>query len=410
MTRPMLPGAALLGARPCVALRFHATLHVLRKIAVRVPLSWLPSLLIGAALQVGVSAFAQSPAVLQAPTAPPPPSGAPGEGKLPERNISEWLARMHEASRRRAYIGTFVVSSATSMSSAKIWHVCDGDQQLERVETLTGAPRSTFRRNDQVITFHADSKTALLEKRESLGLFPNLLKSGDSSLPQFYAARQTGSERVAGFDADVVHLAPKDAHRYGYRVWSEKKSGLVVKLQTLDAQGRVLEQAAFSDLQLDAPVSMAKLAQMMGNTDGYKVEKPELVKTTALAEGWALKSPVPGFKPMSCFKRVVAAAEGTATATANDSAALQWIFSDGLASVSLFVEAFDRQRHVQEGLLSMGATQMLTRRFIDRSGDKASERAPEKTGDKGSDWWLTVVGEVPPQTLSMFAKGLERKK
>lgn len=372
-------------------------------------------LVAGLALQMGRPALAQGqgqgPVAVQAPViAPPqqqpppppqlqpqPPNAIPAEAKAPERNISEWLTRMHEASRRRAYIGTFVVSSGTSMSSAKIWHVCDGDQQLERVETLTGAPRSTFRRNDQVITFHGDSKTALVEKRESMGLFPNLLKSGDSSLAQFYVARQTGSERVAGFDADVVQLAPKDALRYGYRVWSEKKSGLVMKLQTLDVQGRVLEQAAFSDLQLDAPVSMAKLTQMMGNTDGYKVEKPELVKTTALAEGWVLKNPVVGFKPMSCHKRVGPTAQGAAAEST-----LQWIFSDGLASVSVFIEAFDRQRHVQEGLLSMGATQMLTRRFTDRAGDKSVE--------KGPDWWLTVVGEVPPQTLNMFTQGLERKK
>lgn len=324
-------------------------------------------------------------------------SGAASDAKLPERNISEWLARMHEAARRRAYIGTFVVTSGASMSSAKIWHVCDGDQQMERVEALTGAPRSTFRRNDEVITFNADSKTALAEKRESLGLFPNLLKSSDSAIGQFYAARQVGSERVAGFDADVVQLAPKDGLRYGYRVWSEKKSGLVVKLQTVNAQGQVLEQAAFSDLQLDAPVSMAKLTQMMGNTEGYRVEKPDLVKTTALAEGWVLKNAVPGFKPMSCFKRVVAVAEGAAA-----DSTLQWIFSDGLASVSLFVEAFDRQRHVQEGLLSMGATQMLTRRFADKGADRMSE--------KGAEWWLTVVGEVPAHTLTTFAQGLERKR
>ena len=366
-------------------------------------------------LLAGAPAFAQAPAVQQAPGVTPPaaaagPGAGPGAGagaevKWPERNVSEWLYRMHEASRRRAYIGTFVVSSGASMSSAKIWHVCDGDQQMERVETLTGVPRSTFRRNDQVITFHADSKTALVEKRESLGLFPNLLKSADSSLSQFYSARQTGSDRVAGFDADVVQLAPKDGHRFGYRVWSEKKTGLVVKLQTLDAQGRVLEQAAFSDLQLDAPVSMAKLTQMMGNTEGYKVEKPDLVKTTALAEGWVLKNPVPGFKPMSCFKRIASAGEPAASGNT-----LQWIFSDGLASVSLFVELFDRQRHVQEGLLSMGATQMLTRRFTDRPGDRTGEKAGDKAGERGSDWWLTVVGEVPAQTLNMFTQGLERRK
>ncbi len=357
----------------------------------------LPPICLTGALWAACMLLIGGPALAQAQV-PGLATGAAGSGvasdvKLPERNISEWLERMHEAARRRAYIGTFVVTSGASMSSAKIWHVCDGDQQMERVEALTGAPRSTFRRNDQVITFNADSKTALAEKRESLGLFPNLLKSSDSAIGQFYAARQVGSERVAGFDADVVQLAPKDGLRYGYRVWSEKKSGLVVKLQTLNAQGQVLEQAAFSDLQMDAPVSMAKLTQMMGNTEGYKVEKPDLVKTTALAEGWMLKNAVPGFKPMSCFKRGVAVAEGAAA-----DSTLQWIFSDGLASVSLFVEAFDRQRHVQEGLLSMGATQMLTRRFTDRQGEK------------GPEWWVTLVGEVPAPTLTIFAQGLERKK
>ena len=370
------------------------------------PASALTSLLTFlAALLAGANAFAQAPAIAPAPAVVVAGAGVSPEAKAPERSISEWLARMHEASRRRAYVGTFVVSSGTSMSSAKIWHVCDGDQQMERVDTLTGAPRSTFRRNDQVITFNLDNKTALAEKRESLGLFPNLLKSGDSAIAQFYTARHVANERVAGFDADVVQLAPKDGLRYGYRVWSEKKSGLVVKLQTLNAQGDVLEQAAFSDLQLDAPVSMAKLTQMMGNTEGYKVEKPDLVKTTALAEGWVLKHAVPGFKPMSCFKRVVAVSEGAVPENT-----LQWIFSDGLASVSLFVETFDRQRHLQEGLLSMGATQMLTRRFTDRPGDKGGDRAGEKSGEKGPDWWLTAVGEVPPQTLTIFTQGLERKR
>ena len=86
---------------------------------------------------------------------------------------------------------------------------------------------------------------------------------------------------------------------------------------------------------------------------------------------------------MTCYKRPAgagAAPEGT----------MQWIFSDGLASVSLFVEAYDRQRHAQEGLLGAGATQTLTRRI--------------------QEWWLTAVGEVPPQTLRAFAQSLERRK
>ncbi|RYX89167.1 MAG: transcriptional regulator, partial [Comamonadaceae bacterium] len=215
-----------------------------------------------------------------APAAPGAASSSPAiaahaDGQAGQRGIGEWLIRMHEASRKRAYVGTFVVSSsAGSMSSARIWHVCDGDQQMERVESLTGTPRTTYRRNDQVVTFLPEARVARTEKRESLGLFPNLLKSSSSSIPEFYTASQTGAERVAGFDADVVQLQPRDKLRFGYRIWSEKKSGLVVKLQTLDVDGRVLEQAAFSELQLDAPVRMDKLAKLMGNTDGYRVEKP----------------------------------------------------------------------------------------------------------------------------------------
>lgn len=335
-----------------------------------------------------------------------PPSGAAptsGAHATPERSVSEWLMRMHEASRNRAYVGTFVVSSsAGNLSSARIWHVCDGSQQMERVESLTGAPRTTFRRNEQVVTFLPETKVARTEKRDAYGLFPGLINAADSSIPEFYSARQAGHERVAGFDADVVQLNPKDKLRYGYRIWSEKRTGLVVKLQTVDADGKVLEQAAFSELQLDAPVKMDKLAQMMANTSGWRLEKSELVKTTAAAEGWSLRTPVAGFKPVGCYRRpVVPVAAG-----AVPEPTMQWIFSDGLASVSLFVEPYDAQRHTQEGLMALGATQTLVRRLGHKVGDKAADAGGEKQGA----WWLTAVGEVPPQTLLAFAKSLERRK
>ena len=311
---------------------------------------------------------------------PPASAHGPAGGKPAERSVGEWLLRMHEASRRRSYIGTFVVSSyAGALSSARIWHACEGDVQMERVESLTGAPRAIFRRNDEVITFMPESRVARSERRESSGPFPHLLAAGENSISDYYAARAVGNDRVAGHDAEVVQLAPKDNLRYGYRIWSEKKSGLVVKVQTLDTDGNVLEQAAFSELQLDAPVRMDKLAQMMANTDGYRVEKTDVVKTNAAAEGWTLKTAVSGFKSMGCYKRP--AAENT----------MQWIFSDGLASVSLFVEPYDRLRHPQEGLLgAVGATQTLTHRI--------------------QDWWVTAVGEVPPSTLKAFAQSLERRR
>ena len=303
---------------------------------------------------------------------------------LRDRTVNEWLVRMHEASKLRSYAGTFVVSSmGGGMSSARIWHACEGDVQVERVESLTGAPRSVYRRNEQVVTFFPEAHVVRMERRDSLGIFTNLLKSSDSAIADYYVARRVGSERVAGFEADVVQLAPRDALRFGYRIWSERKSGLVVKLQTVDVEGNVLEQSAFSELAMDTPVKVDKLTQMMTATHGWRVENADLVRTTAESEGWLLRSPPPGFKPISCYKRPAGgqpAPEGT----------MQWVFSDGLAAVSLFVEPFDARRHVQEGLFASGATQTLTRHV--------------------QDWWLTAVGEVPAATLRVFAQGLERRK
>ena len=174
--------------------------------------------------------------------------------------------------------------------------MCEGDVEIERVEALSGVPRTIFRRNQSVVTFYPQSRLAVTDRRESGGVFPNLLTSSSTaSMADHYAAKEQGESRVAGYDADVVYLKPQDELRYGYRIWSERSSGLVLKTQTLDRQGRVLEQSAFSELQLNAPLRAAKLTRMMERTDGYKVEKPRREPTTAAAEGWMLSSAVPGF-------------------------------------------------------------------------------------------------------------------
>jgi sigma-E factor negative regulatory protein RseB len=301
-----------------------------------------------------------------------------------ERNINDWLMRMHAAAmQKRSYIGTMVQSSAEGMSSARIWHACDGAQQVERIETLTGAPRSILRHNDKVITFMPEQKVARVEMREAIGGFPDVLQPGVGNIPEFYAVKTLTAERVAGLDAEVVQLMPKDALRFGYRIWTDKKSNLVLKLQTLGPEGAVIEQAAFSELQLDAPVKADKLNQMMAATQGYRVEQTPLTKTTAAAQGWLIKAAVPGFKPMSCYQRGSIAAQPAGST-------LQWIFSDGLATVSLFIEDFDKLRHTQEGFMVQGATHTLLKRL--------------------NAYWLTAVGEVPPQTLKLFAQQLERAK
>jgi len=105
-----------------------------------------------AAVCMAQAAVAQSRTSSSPPKIPSSSNAAGGEA--PTLSVVDWLQRMHTASRQRSYIGTFVVSAATgTLSSARIWHVSEGDLQMERIEALSGPPRSTFRRNDKVVTF-----------------------------------------------------------------------------------------------------------------------------------------------------------------------------------------------------------------------------------------------------------------
>ena len=312
-------------------------------------------------------------------------SAAKAVGPVVAQDVGAWLRKLNASSQRKAYTGTFVVSTAGSMSSARIWHVCDGEQQVERVDTLTGPARSTLRRNDEVVTFLPDTQVALLERRDALSLFPALLQPGDQAVGDFYTLRPlTASDRVAGLLTDVHELVPRDDWRFGYRVWSDRKTGLVLKLQTLDPERRVLEQVAFSELNMGAPVKAEQLLGMMNNRSGYTVHNLTTVRTTPLEQGWRLKQPLPGFSSSGCHVRTFS------TWADQKNAPMQCVFSDGLASISVFVEVFDASRHMGSGQMASGATQSLSRRV--------------------GDHWVTFVGEVPAKTLAWFAHSLERTR
>jgi len=345
------------------------------------PYQWCITVLVAALGVAGVSLAVAGPAADI-----PAPAISDAASAPAERGVVQWIERMHSAPCNRPYAGTFVVLSASgAMASSRIWQACDGQQQMERVEALSGTPRTIFRRNEEVRTFWPQSHVVRMDRREASGLFPRVPVVTGAAISQFYTARSLGQERVAGMVADVVWFKPQDSLRFGYRFWSERDTGLVVKLQTLDSEGRVLEQSAFSELDLNSPVRVDQLSRLMDSTAGYKVVAPEVVKTTAKDEGWSLRQPIAGFVPVSCHRRAVSAADDAW-------GVLQCLYSDGLASVSLFMEPFDAHRHpARPQVSSMGSTQMIAQRVL-------------------PDVWLTAVGEVPLQTLRLFAGQLERTR
>ena len=301
--------------------------------------------------------------------------------------IHAWLMRVHEAARRQTFVGTFVVSSGAQFSSARIWHACDGTQQLERIDALSGIPRTTFRHNEQVVTFYPRSHVVVREDRQHFGPFPQIQDAQARQIPAYYRFNRAGTARLAGLETDVVELLPRDSARYGYRIWGERRSGLVVQLQVLAADATVLEQSAFSELTLDARVSMSQLMALMQDNRGYQLLRPQVQSVLPGDLGWGMRREVPGFQSVGCYRRTIAAPGATANRA---DATLQWMFSDGLATVSLFIDPYDSSRHVHEGAVDMGgATHSVAHRL--------------------GDWWITAVGEVPVPTLFAFTQAVERR-
>ena len=307
----------------------------------------------------------------------------------PANDVRGWLLRIHDAASRRNFQGTFVVSGGGSVASARISHFHEGPNQYERIESLDGRQRKVFRYNEVVHTVWPASHVAMIEQRGLLSSFPALLQAGDDGLAEWYEVQQEGIDRVAGHEANVLAVKPRDNYRYGYRLWADRVSGLLLRADVIGEHGETLETSAFSEVSIGVRPQPDSVVQAMRKLDGYRIVKPVLTPTRLEAEGWAMRPPAPGFKLVSCISRQMEML-GEPAAEAAAPPVIQAIYSDGLTYVSVFIERYRAERHTQPMLASLGATLTLSQRQ--------------------GDWWVTVVGDTPPATLKSFAAALERKK
>ena len=331
---------------------------------------------------VAWAAFAFVPACAQAP--------AGGASPAPPSEVRAWLLRIHDAASRRNFQGTFIVSGAGVMASARIAHFYEGPNQYERIESLDGRQRKVYRHNDVVHTVWPGSHVAMIEQRGLLSSFPALLQAGDDGISEWYDVRADGVERVAGHEADVLAIKARDASRYGYRLWADLASGLLLRADVLGEHGEVLETSAFSDVAIGVRSQPESVLQAMKRLDGYRVVRPVLTPTRLENEGWAMRRATPGFRQVSCVRRQIDAPGEADAVSSTMPPVIQSIYSDGLTYVSVFIEPFRADRHGRQLLAQIGATSTLSQRQ--------------------GDWWITVVGDTPPATLKAFAAALERKK
>lgn len=326
-------------------------------------------LFVAALLSLPFPAHAQAPA---------------SEVALRER-AAAWLDRIPRAAQRENYEGVFVYQRGTFVQSSRIVHYATrGDGEYELLESLDGKPRKLLRHDDSLYTFVPERRLCIVEKRQNKDAFPGLLSEAGQQVLVAYEPKLLGPDRVAGMDAQVVALQPKDAYRFAYKLWTEAKTGLLLRAQTLDASGQVLEQISFTQLRIGVPVEKAPIAAGIRDTAGWTIVRPPVQPVDMQAQGWQLSPEVPGFRKIREVRRPMAARRAGDPPIPVDQA----VFSDGLATVSVFVEPAE-QNSRKEGVGVSGATHVLVTRH--------------------GDYWITLLGEVPQGTLQVFASAIKYK-
>lgn len=306
------------------------------------------------------------------------------------REAREWLARIHDAARRGNYRGTMVLAAGGAMSSSRVWHYCVGESTYERMEALDGRQQRVYRVNDEVQTLWPQERLAIVERRDALAPVPTTPGAVDPVALEHYELRREGMARIAGRDAQVFTLEPRDDLRFAQRLWADRASGLMLRADVLGpgkgASRPLLESAAFSEIEISPKPPADAQAQAMPRLDGYRVQRPQAQRTQLETHGWEIVRPPAGFRLTGCVKRTL----DTPADGAVGEPVLQATFTDGLAQVSLFIEPHSARRPRSEMQAHQGATTTLVMRR--------------------QDHWITVVGDAPAATLKLLAGALERRR
>jgi sigma-E factor negative regulatory protein RseB len=254
-----------------------------------------------------------------------PACAAPAEG-----DALAWLSRADKAARAISYAGTFVHTNGDHTSTLRITHVNVNGEEHERIEPLDGPPLEIIRRDEEMICYYPDAKTVRLDRRISARFFPAMFRGTPESLLENYSATLGRDEQVLGFECKWVHLEPRQAGtRFAQRLCVEKGTGLVLRAKAVDPAGQVIEQQTFTDL---------RMGQQVARSDAKSLFQARVKRWTTDSQPREESRPVDsGFEatPPAGFRKL---AEVRRTFPGRPDPVTQLFYTDGLASVSVFVE------------------------------------------------------------------------
>jgi sigma-E factor negative regulatory protein RseB len=294
----------------------------------------------------------------------------------------QWLQRIYAASEKLSYTGIFVYQQGQRVETSRIVHLVDASGPRERLETLDGVPREIVRNGDEVVCYLPASMTVKIDKQPGRRPFPAILSEQLRDVSENYTVKKGEIERVGGYSCQVLTLEPKDRMRYGHQLWADLNTGMLLRARTFNEKNEMLEQFKFTQVKIGGAISRDQLKpHYFRRSKDWHVEDSGATRANLAESGWTIRSKPPGFRTVAELMRTVGGTGGVG----------HIVLSDGLAAISVFIEpATSKRPQSQSGLAHQGPINVYTRPV--------------------GNYWVTVVGEAPAESVKYVANAVEYHK
>lgn len=294
-------------------------------------------------------------------------------------DLNTWLQQVQRAARELDYAGVFSYSNSAGVQTMRLVHVIDGKGERERLESLDGPEREYLRVNEVTQCLIPERQVIILEQSRN-DRFPALLTGATDKIDQFYQMQIQDKKRVGGRECQEYTLTPLDEWRYGYHLCVDTEHNLLLRTQTIAMRSEptVVNQTAFASLTVGGAAAQVQGLDSNWKHKDWRVIAANREDVDLAASGWRIPYPA-GFVPVSQISRFMRSERQVA----------QLVLSDGLASISVFIEPVDSysQRLKADPGSKKGSIHLFRKRI--------------------GDYWLTATGEVPLTTLHYVGNGAE---
>lgn len=280
----------------------------------------------------------------------------------------QWLERLSHSMRNLNFDTSFVVVRNNRAEPYRWLHGKIDDQELEVITLLNGPRSEAVRINSKVTYFESDQAPYSIDSGIITGPIPAALFSDVNKLQHTYTFVGVGKSRILGRPAQLVRLESKDKQRFGYWLWLDIKSGLLLKAAVISREGELLEQIQFTHLSITE-----KSNELLSQISAVELPEPLLSKPINVELPWQVNWLPDGFELIKTNKRYI---------DKIGSEVESLMFNDGLVDVSVYVMPSDEAPR-QASVNQTGATVLLS---LLREG-----------------YEITVVGKVPAQTAAHIA-------